>query len=266
MAITTDRGALTFTFPALGPDARLHVTFQRTPRTPDLTERTGLVGDGTLRLAQGSPAGDAHAVIPMWQSEAAWVDFTSPHQHPFLVMLGVDGINAISGEEFTGTPDFEAGDYIEVPTQPTLASYRVPTGDNRQFVAPSTHTPEGLHSDGSLLQLTVIPMRADAWARRRRHTSTTPGTCVLCDISRAEQARAQPRTTVPRVVGPLESTDTWHPTTRETAAFRIVNSVTWEALTGRTLRRAPLTCPDYTSRRLPWYPGYGETIQHSTPR
>ena len=138
MAITTDRGALTITFPELGRDARLHVTFQRALRTPDPVGRPGAVGGhGALLLAQGSPDGDAHATIPMWQSEATWLDFSSPHLHPFLVMIGVDGVNVVSGSAFTGVPDFDAGDYLEVPTQPSLASYRSLAGDNRQFVAPT---------------------------------------------------------------------------------------------------------------------------------
>ena len=113
MAITTDRGALTITFPELGRDARLHVTFQRALRTPDPVGRPGAVGGhGALRLAQGSPDGDAHATIPMWQSEATWLDFSSPHLHPFLVMIGVDGVNVVSGSAFTGVPDFDADDYL----------------------------------------------------------------------------------------------------------------------------------------------------------
>lgn len=269
MAITTDRGALTFTFPELGRDARLHVTFQRTLRTPDPVGRCGSAGgDGALRLAQGSPDGDAHATIPMWQSEATWLDFSSPHLHPFLVMVGVDGINAISGEPFTGVPDFDAGDYLEVPTQPSLASHRGPVGgafDDRQFLAPSTHTVGDGGRLGTLVQLIVVPMRADAWTQRRRHLPSAPGTCMLCDISRVEQARIRPRLTAPRVTGPLESADTWHPTMSDAAAVRIVNSITWKSLTGELVPRAALTSADYAAHDLPWHPVYGETVEHSAP-
>ncbi|ETA05656.1 MULTISPECIES: hypothetical protein [Gordonia] len=263
MSLTTDRSTLTFAFPELGPDARLHVVFPRTMRAIDTHDRAGLTADIALPLAQGSPTGDADAVIPMWQSEATWIDFSSPHQHPFLVMVGVDGINAISGEPFTGTPDFATDDYIEVPTQQTLASYRTATGDHRQFVAPSINTGARPDAGGTLVQLTVIPMRTDAWARRRRHTSASA--CVLCDISRAEQARAQPRIAAPRVIGPLESADTWDPTRTGSTAVRIVNSVMWGSLTGGSPRHSPLTCADYIDRRLPWHTSFGETTRHSTP-
>lgn len=267
MAITTDRGALTFTFPELGHDARLQVTFQRTLRTSVPIRHCGSVCRA-LRLAQGSPDGDAHATIPMWQSEATWLDFSSPHLYPFLVMAGVDGVNAISGSGFTGAPDFDTDDYLEVPTQRFLASHREPAGDNwddRQFVAPSTHAADG-GPTGTLLQLTVIPMRGEAWARRHRHLPPGPGTCVLCDISRAEQSGARPGTTAPRVVGPLESADTWHPTTSAAAAVRIVNSVTWRSLTGKPVPRTALTSADYAENDVPWYPHYDETAQHPAPR
>ncbi|MFC9979064.1 hypothetical protein [Gordonia sp. NPDC127522] len=264
MAITTDRGALTITFPELGRDARLHVTFQRALRTPDPVGRPGSVGGhGALRLAQGSPDGDAHATIPMWQSEATWLDFSSPHLHPFLVMVGVDGVNVVSGSAFTGVPDFDAGDYLEVPTQPSLASYRSLAGDNRQFVAPSTHTVGS--AAGTLVQLTVIPMRAEAWAGRRRHLPSASGTCVLCDMSRAGQSGAHPRLPAPRVMGPLESADTWHPTTSDAAAVRIVNSITWKSLTGEPVPHVALTSTDYADHDLPWDPVYDETIEHSAP-
>lgn len=264
MAITTDRGALTITFPELGRDARLHVTFQRALRTPDPVGRPGAVGGhGALRLAQGSPDGDAHATIPMWQSEATWLDFSSPHLHPFLVMVGVDGVNVISGHAFTGAPDFDAGDYLEVPTQPSLASYRSLAGDNRQFVAPSTHAVGS--AAGTLVQLTVIPMRAEAWAGRRRHLPSASGTCVLCDMSRAGQSGAHPRLPAPRVMGPLESADTWHPTMFDAAAVRIVNSITWKSLTGEPVPHVALTSTDYADHDLPWDPVYDETVEHSAP-
>ncbi|MEO9330213.1 hypothetical protein [Gordonia aurantiaca] len=264
MTLITDRRTLTFAFPDLGSDARLHVTFRRAPRISGARDLPKLTSDTMLDLAQGSPTGDADAVIPMWQSEALWIDFSSPHQHPFLVMVAIDGINAITGATFTGRPDFAADDYIEVPTQPALAWYRTPSGGHRQFVAPSTRACARADPRGRLLEFTVVPMRADAWARRRRHTSG-PQDCVLCDISRAERARATPRSAPTRVLGPLESADTWHPTLSRSGAVRIVNSVMWRALTGGPLRRRPLTSVDYIHRRLPWYPTYSENPVHSSP-
>ena len=266
MAITTNRRALTITFPELGHDARLHVTFQRALRTADPVGRRGAVGGhGALRLAQGSPDGDAHATIPMWQSEATWLDFSSPHLHPFLVMVGVDGVNVVSGSAFTGVPDFDAGDYLEVPTQPSVAWCRGPAGREQQVVAPSTQGVQDLGRAGTLVQLTVIPMRAEAWAGRRRHLPSASGTCVLCDMSRAGQSGAHPRLPAPRVMGPLESADTWHPTTFDAAAVRIVNSITWKSLTGEPVPHVALTSTDYADHDLPWDPVYDETIEHSAP-
>lgn len=163
MTLTTDHGTLTFTFPELGPDARLHVTFPRTLRAGDLADQAGLTADTTLRLAQGSPTGDADAVIPMWQSEATWIDFSSPHQHPFLVMIGVDGVNAISGKVFTGTPDFDTDDYIEVPTQQTLASYRTGTGTGILRV----DYPESARRGSGVVRAVTWPS-GDCRPRRRR--------------------------------------------------------------------------------------------------
>lgn len=264
MTLITDRRALTFAFPDLGSDARLHVTFRRTPRTADLDDLPRLTSDTTLPLAQGSPTGDADAVLPMWQSEAMWIDFSSPHLHPFLVMIGVDGVNAITGTPFTGEPDFDADDYIEVPTQQALATHRRPYGDLRQFVPPSVHVGPDAASPGHLLQFTVTPMRAEAWARRRHHAADRPD-CVLCDISRAERMRAVPRATPSRVLGPLESPDTWQPSLSRSGAVLVVNSATWRELTGGSPRHHPLTSTDYDARRLRWHPTYSETPMLSSP-
>lgn len=270
MAITTDRGALTFTFPELGRDARLHVTFQRTLRTPTRSEDAARpAATAPCASPRALPTGTHTRRSPMWQSEATWLDFSSPHLHPFLVMVGVDGVNAISGEVFTGVPDFDAGDYLEVPTQPSLASHRGPAGggfDDQQFLAPSTRTVGDGRRLGTLVQLAVIPMRADAWARRRRHRPSAPGTCVLCDISRAERERAHPRLAAPLVTGPLESVDTWHPTISDAATVRIVNSIAWRSMTGEPVPRAAPTSADYAAHSLPWHPVFDETVEHSAPR
>ena len=77
MTLITDRRALTFAFPDLGSDARLHVTFRRTPRTADLDDLPRLTSDTTLPLAQGSPTGDADAVLPMWHLSSCLL-YTSP--------------------------------------------------------------------------------------------------------------------------------------------------------------------------------------------
>ena len=88
MTLITDRRALTFAFPDLGSDARLHVTFRRTPRTADLDDLPRLTSDTTLPLAQGSPTGDADAVLPMWHLSSVRLVRTADRGDKFLQVVG----------------------------------------------------------------------------------------------------------------------------------------------------------------------------------
>jgi hypothetical protein len=137
---------LLFEFPAIHRDAVLEVTFNQTLRVPDDGRQHNLppgLGRFPLRAVDDlcavscPPAWHRRGgiALPMWQSEACWIDFYSPTGFPFAVKVAAGKVNALTGLSWSDELDFEAGDYIEVPGQPWLDGFCVAKGVVRQFIA-----------------------------------------------------------------------------------------------------------------------------------
>ncbi|HYF06823.1 MAG TPA: hypothetical protein VD970_04335, partial [Acetobacteraceae bacterium] len=109
MAIGLEHDTLVFEFPEVHSDAVLHVTFQRTLRVPDDGKRHALppgLGRFPLRAvddleAARLPEGWTRrggVALPMWQAEACWLHFSSPHAYPMAVKIAAGKINAVNGK------------------------------------------------------------------------------------------------------------------------------------------------------------------------
>ena len=101
---------LEFSFPEVHSDAVLRIDFQRTLRIPDDDRDYPLppgLGRFPLRhvddfAARVPAAWKSHGgvMLPMYQSEAMWLDFTSPRDYPFAVKVATGKVNAVTGEEW----------------------------------------------------------------------------------------------------------------------------------------------------------------------
>ncbi len=181
---------LTFTFPEVHAAARLSVTFQRTLRIPDdgrsypLPPGLGLFPVRHVDDFKGKvpDAWSKHGgvMMPMYQSEAMWLQFTSSHvpghgsyggvPYPFAVRVATGKRSAVTGKQWTAY--LREGDYLVIPTQPWLDGYVVEGGQVRQFVA----APLGLgvtaeeqitgKAEFGGLQIEAVPMSAAAFLRR----------------------------------------------------------------------------------------------------
>ena len=136
---------LSFSFPEVHADARMDISFQRTLRIPD-DGRTyplppGLdhfpvrhVDDlGPLVPAEWRRRGGV--ALPMYQSEAMWLHFSSEDDYPFAVKIAAGKIDAVTGESWNDDIHRDPQDYVVVPTQPWLDGFAVEKGTIRQFVA-----------------------------------------------------------------------------------------------------------------------------------
>ena len=143
--IELKKNELVFSFPGVHDHATMGVDFQRTLRIPD--------DDGTYPL----PAGfgrfpvrhvDDHAnrvpdqwmehggvMLPMYQSEALWMNFSGPNRYPFAVKIAAGKIDAVTGKSWSNGLNRGPQDYVVVPKQPWLDGYCVKKGIIRQFVA-----------------------------------------------------------------------------------------------------------------------------------
>ncbi|MGB1816873.1 MAG: hypothetical protein ACPHJ3_16055, partial [Rubripirellula sp.] len=179
---------LNFTFPEVHPEAELQISFQRTLRIPDDANDYPLPpGLGAFPIqhvddhAASVPSSwlqHGGVMLPMFQSEAMWLDFDSSWieqndvAYPFAIKVAAGKQCAISGEPWkegvTGKPQ----NYMVAPEQPWLDGFVVEKGCIRQFVAMplgSGYSAEeqitGAAQHGGL-QVAVYPMKRNVFERR----------------------------------------------------------------------------------------------------
>lgn len=124
---------------------RCAVSFQRTLRVPE-DGRThplppGLGAMRLYRLAEHAGrlprgwAGREGAFLPLYQREALWLGFRSTPWKPTVLVVGVGGINAVSGERFEPRLRADPQNYVVCPPQPWLDGIHAGRAHVRQFVA-----------------------------------------------------------------------------------------------------------------------------------
>ena len=117
---------LTFRFPEVHQKAECHIDFQRTLRIPDDNREYPLPpGLGRFPVEHVDDFADklpvpwrAHggAFIPMYQSEALWINFSG--DYPCAIKIAAGKINAVSGESWSNRLSDDPQDYAVIPEQP----------------------------------------------------------------------------------------------------------------------------------------------------
>jgi len=284
---------LRFSFSEVHPEARLSLSFQRTLRIPDDGRDYPLPpGLGSLPLVHV----DDHAarvpghwlerggvILPMYQSEATWLHFTSAFvdnraSYPFLVKIACGKINAVTGEEWTDGAHRDPQDYLVIPEQPWLDGFAVEKGVIRQFVAMPLGS--GYSAEEQLtgeaewggVQLVVYPMKRAAFERRfpkikpvaRRglrfagatmaDMEATMAPCAAPDMGLAAGGRMEQEI----YEDPFDFED-WDLRSRSRCFVHLANSMVWQAITGKAPPLPPPTAADYDRHGLPWFDYYSET-------
>ncbi|AYV84531.1 MAG: hypothetical protein Hyperionvirus28_19 [Hyperionvirus sp.] len=111
----TDGKTLNFT------KSNINITFKRTLRVPD-TDRTYPLPPDLGDLPVGIQS-DNSLVIPMYQSEAMWMDFKNVDYRTVALKIGVGNINAINGEPWepnVGKINAHSQNYVILPGQQWL--------------------------------------------------------------------------------------------------------------------------------------------------
>lgn len=164
--------SLHVTFPEVHRDAECEVTFYRTLRVPDDgTDYPLPAGLGAFPLCSVDDCAvpsrwkeRGGVIMPMYQSEAMWVNFTASSPFPFALKIAAGKINAVTGAPWANelsTPQ----DYMVLPEQRWIDGFYVAKGIVRQFVAAPLG--EGLTVEEQIsgkaefggLQLLFMPMR-----------------------------------------------------------------------------------------------------------
>lgn len=279
---------LVFRFPEVHAHAELRVAFQRTLRIPDDGGTYPLppgLGKFPVRhvddFAQRVPEDwmrHGGVMLPMFQSEALWLQFTSPRSYPFAIKVATGKINAVTGETWRDGLNRGPQDYMVSPGQPWLDGYCVQKGLIRQFVAMplgAGYTAEEQvtgRADHGGLQISALPLRGEVWERmleeRRRHRAPFDGASEMmfgCAPAPAAMTRGgmemglapggRMRQEIYTDTRPLED---WDTRASSRCFVHFANSLAWRHITGAEPPTAPRTAEEYTRRGLPWFEYYDE--------
>ena len=285
--IELKQNCLEFSFADVHPGARLKVDFQRTLRIPDDGTSYPLppgLGRFPLRHVDdfGETAPEAWnehggVMLPMYQSEALWVNFDSDRVHghrtsyPFAVKIATGKINAVTGDTWKEGLSEQPQDYLVVPEQPWLDGYCVETGTIRQFVAMplgagyTTEEQISEHSDVGGLQVEVFPMKREVFEKRFPAQPEISDEFEICysksssyelhacevDMGLAPGGRMRQK-----VYDDPYSFSDWDLTKCSRCFVHICNSLMWRAVTSDNPPTTPLTSKEYSKSGLPWYEYY----------
>jgi hypothetical protein len=283
-------GALVFRFPDVHEHAELRVVFHRTLRIPDdggtypLPPTLGKfpvrhVDDFAERVPEDWMR-HGGVMLPMFQSEAMWLQFYSPRTYPFAIKVATGKINAVTGERWRDGLNRRPQDYMVAPGQPWLDGYCVRKGLIRQFVAMplgAGYTAEEQvtgRADHGGLQISAIPLRGEVWERMQAKWRPPPlldwlagsgghvtrgGAPEPAGATRSMEMGLAPggrmRQSIHTDKRPLED---WDTRVSNRCFVHLANSLAWRHITGAEPPTAPRTAEEYTRHGLPWFDYYGE--------
>lgn len=289
--IELKRDDLIFTFPAVHKDAQLRITFQRTLRIPDDENVYPLppgLGAFPLKHVDDFPetvpqkwVQHGGVMMPMYQSEALWINFSSKHLHkhrteyPFAVKIAAGKSNAVTGEEWTSGLHAAPQDYMVASEQPWLDGYCVEEkGIIRQFTAMplgAGYTAEeqltGKAEHGGL-QIIVYPMKRSAFnelfpkrSEVRRDDSIMFSSCMsVCEEACPDMGLAPGGKMKQEIYEDPYGFDIWDQTVSSRCFVHLANSQLWRSITGEEPPTVPFTTKEYTRAGLPWFDFYNDEV------
>ena len=267
---------LVFRFADVHADARLTIEFQRTLRIPD-DDRTYPLPPGLGRFpirhvddfAKHVPEPwieHGGVMLPMYQSEALWVNFHS--SYPFAVRVATGKIDAVTGKQLRPGLGRDPQNYLAIPEQPWLDGYCVKRGEIRQFVAmplgagySAEEQITGAAESGGL-QLVAYPMKAKVYERLRldraglvlgRGEFTKVFAMAAPDMGLAPGGRMRQEI----FDDPHKLTD-WDQDHSGRCFVHLANSFVWRQITGEVPPTVPPTAKEYTKAGLPWFEYYAD--------
>ena len=277
--------ALVFRFPDVHEHAALQVQFQRTLRIPDDGRSYPLppgLGPFPLRhvddFAERVPESwmrHGGVMLPMYQSEAMWLNFRSPHGYPFAVKVATGKINAVTGEAWRDGLNRGPQDYLPVPEQPWLDGYCVEKGFIRQFVAmplgagySAEEQVTGKAEHGGL-QVSAFPLRREAYerlleerrlmaAQRDAALAYAPAPMAAAAPAMMEMGLAPGGRMRQQIYTDRRAMEDWDQRHSGRCFVHIANSLAWRQITRADPPTAPRTAAEYTRAGLPWFELYDE--------
>ena len=199
--------------------------------------------------------------MPMYQSEAAWIDFSCAY--PMAIKIAAGKINAVTGEPWSNGLHAEPQDYMVAPEQPWLDGFCIEEGIVRQFVAEPLGQGKTVEevitgeAEWGGLQIMVYPMKADEY-RKRFERPREELYDVPAFMRRQSNVCMSACESMGMAAGPIHQEiyedefgiDVWDRTLR--ACFvHIANSTAYERMTGQPPPSTPITEQEYHRQGIP---------------
>jgi hypothetical protein len=248
------------------------VSFQRTLRIPDDGRRYPLPpGLGRFPIRPVDAYGErvpasmrerGGVMIPMYQREAMWLQFSGP---PCALKVGVGKVCAITGEAWQPGLSASPQGYVVTGLQPWLDGIATGTGTIRQFVAMPLgmgYTVEGQLTGEERhggLQLEVFAPKPGRLPPPR---PAPYGFSACAPMPRSLGAPAPARAAMGLAAGGRmeqkvypdpHGVDTWDPSQSARCFVHIVAGEAWSELTGEEPPRTPITPQTYAQHGYPWF-------------
>ena len=272
---------LDFRFPEVHEKAVCQIDFQRTLRIPDDNREHPLPpGLGRFPVAHVDDYAErlpdawrrhGGVFIPMYQSEALWVNFPGSYgSYPCAVKVAAGKINAVSGKPWSEALSSDPQDYVVIPEQPWLDGFNIAKDYIRQFVAMPLG--EGFTAEEQItgeaehggLQLIAYPMKHDLYVERferRLKAGARPARQVahLAGPARAPDMGLAPGGLMRQEIYDDEyGIDAWDQEQGFRCFVHLANSEMYKAITGHAPPHRPPTARHYNEAGLPWFDYYSD--------
>ena len=274
--ITLEDNQLTIQFPNVHAHARLEIEFQRTLRIPDDDTVYSLPpGLGTFPLKHVDDNADrvpeawarhGGVMLPMYQSEALWINFSGRSGYPFAIKVATGKINAVTGAPWADGLHRSPQDYVVHPSQPWLDGYCVTKGEIRQFVAmplgSGYSAEEQVTGEAEFggIQIIAYPMKTDRY--EKLHTAKADEWSVrdmlIQSVCTGEMALAPGGRMRQEIYDDEYGLDAWDLDHSSRCFIHIANSLVWRDITGANPPTTPPTAREYTRAGLPWFEYYDD--------
>ena len=281
--ITLERQQLVIRFPGIHKHAVARISFQRTLRIPDDGKDYPLPpGMGRFPLHHVEDyqaklpelwARHGGVFMPMYQSEALWINFESGgHDYPIAVQIAAGKINAVNGEPWQEEMQFEPQGYAVIGQQPWLDGFCIEKGRIRQFVAAPLG--EGMTVEEQLtgeaefggIQIKAWPLKAEVYEKslQERPAFLSDGEpemmldCVYEESASLDMGLGMGGSMQQEIYDDRFKPDQWETDVSSRCYVHLLNSVSYAQVTCHLPPHRPYEAADYAQAGLPWFDYYSD--------
>lgn len=306
---TLQNNTIRFSFPQIHPNANCEITLKRTLRVPDIKGKTfNLPPDmgnfpiehtKTYEKNLDTKTNERSGVmVPMYQSEALWINFNSDYvakknvKYPFAIKIAAGKKSAVTGKEWDNK-QLVAKDYVIIPNQRWLDGFMSESGIVKQFVA----LPLGLgftveeqlsgEAEFGGIQIEVYAMKLDFFEKtfpdyveperpkyraRSGATGQSSGhaleSMTLMRSCSTNYKKSSPSLGLAgggqieqQIIEDSYGLDAWS-SEKDRVFIHLFNSMSWQSITGKMPPTVPFDAKTYANAGMKWFDYYDENAKN----